>query len=431
MIETKYLIIGNSAGGIGAIEGIRKVDSKGTVILVSPEPYPAYSRPLVAEYLTGKCTFERMLYRPADFYDTYDIRTFLGDGLAKLHLEERTAELESGKRIGWEKLLLATGGSPIAPPLAGRERAGVFTFATLGDAEKISNYLNQATQAVVIGGGLIGMSVAESLTKRGIAITIIEMKDFILNTILNAEAAALAEDVIRKAGVNIITGHTAAEICGGRSGAVNGVILDDGRQIQSSMVVMAIGVRPRTDLVSGTDIKVNRGILVDSHMETSVPGIYACGDVAEAYDAVYGCNRLIPIWPNAYLGGRTGGLNMAGLITEYPGGTAMNSLNYFGLEIVTAGMVNPPDDTFEVLSQVNGENYRRLVLQDGIIVGMAFIGNIEKTGIVFSLIRDKVNVSEFKELLTEDDLNLAALPKYVWRSKLESPTNGAVSTVLV
>jgi len=320
---------------------------------------------------------------------------------------------------------------PDSPSACGQGESRGFTFATLGDAEKISKYLNQVTQAVVIGGGLIGMSVARSLTKRGIAVTIIEMKDFILSTILNAKAAALAEDVIRKAGVNIITGHTAAEICGGQSGAVNGVILDDGRQIQGSMVVMAIGVRPRTELVSGTDIKVNRGILVDSHMETSVPGIYAGGDVAEAYDSVYSCNRLIPIWPNAYSGGRTGGLNMAGLVTEYPAGTAMNSLNYFGLEIVTAGMVNPPDDTFEVLSRINGENYRRLVLQDGIIVGMVFIGNIEKAGIVFGLIRDKVNVSEFKELLIQDDLNLAALPRDVWRSKLDSPTNKAVSTVLV
>ena len=261
----------------------------------------------------------------------------------QLDIGERTVRLESGRKIGWEKLLLATGGQPIVPQIEGTSRKGVFIFITLDDAKAIDQYLSHRVQrAVVIGGGLIGVSVTEALVKRGIKVTIVEMKERILNTILDEEASALAEERLKQAGVEIITGHTVAAVSSYYlSGEVTGVTLDDGIPIPCELVIVAIGVQPRTELVAGTGIKVNRGIVVDRHMATSSANVYACGDVAEAYDFIYGENRLTPIWPNAYLGGRVAGFNMAGVPTEYPGGTAMNSLKYFGLAIVSAGMVRP------------------------------------------------------------------------------------------
>lgn len=422
-MRVKYLIIGNSAGGIGAAEAIREVDKTGSLLVISDEPYPAYSRPLISEYLAGGCPWERMLYRPADFYEMDNIQTFLSTRVEHLDIAEHTVELEDGRRIAWEKLLLATGGLPIVPQIEGIGRRGVFTFTTLGDAKAIDKFITGTSRAVVIGGGLIGVSITEALVKRGVRVTIVEMKERILNTMLDEETSALEELTLRRAGVNIVTGHTVVEINGDSSPAatVSSVTLDDGSQTPCNLVVVAIGVQPRTELISDTEIRTNRGLIVNHYMATSCPHVYACGDAAEAYDFIYNENRLTPIWPNAYLGGRVAGFNMAGVPTEYPGGTAMNSLKYFGVDIVSAGMVTPADDSYEVISQKNGNTSHKVLLKDGLVMGMVFAGNIEKSGIVFSLMRDKVNVEQFKPALVADDFSLASLPEEIWRERLAIP----------
>lgn len=421
-----YLIIGNSAGGIGAAEAIREVDAAGSITLVSDEPYLTYSRPLIAEYLAQRCPLERMNYRPADFYKSHNIQTILGKKAVKLLPVEHIVELDSGERIRWEKLLLATGGLPIVPPMKGRDKKGVFSFIKLDDAKAIDEYLPGKTRAVVIGGGLIGVSVAEALVKRGVEVTIIEMKERVLNVMLDETASALEEAALRQAGVTIVTGRTVAEING--ETAVTGVTLDNGQTIPGDVVVIAIGVRPRTDLVAGTDIKVNRGIVVDRRMATSVPGIYACGDAAEAHDFVWNDSRPTPILPNAYLGGRVAGFNMAGKATEYPGGTAMNSLKYFGLDVISAGLVNPPDKSFEILSSNENGAYRKLVLKEGRIVGMVLTGDIERAGIVFSLIKNKVDVSRFKQSLVAGNFGLAHLPRELWEPHFKAPETATTIT---
>jgi len=164
-------------------------------------------------------------------------------------------------------------------------------------------------------------------------------------------------------------------------------------------------------------------------MTTSNPDVYACGDVAEAYDFVYGENRLTPIWPNAYLGGRIAGLNMAGIKAEYPGGTAMNSIKYFGASIVSAGMVTPPDDSYEIVSNKHGDIYRKVVLKGGLIVGMVFAGDIEKSGIIYNLMKDRINVEDFKKVLVADDFGLASLPDEIWRARLAIPASLLASSV--
>lgn len=422
----KYLIIGNSAGGIGAAEAIREVDRQGTLAIVSDESYPAYSRPLISEYLAERCPLERMLFRPVDFYDKNNLRTFLSKKARRIDVDEHTIELETGERIRWQKLLLATGGLPIIPQIEGIETKGVFTFTTFDDAKAIDQFLDKAERAVVIGGGLIGVSVTEALVKRGIKVTIIEMEERILSTILDEEASTLEAEALRQNGVSLITGHTVAKINSTKK-TVSSITLDDGSRIPCNLVIVAIGVQPRTELVSNAGIAVNQGIVVDRYMATSCPGIYACGDVAEAYDFVYGENWLTPIWPNAFTGGRTAGFNMAGILTEYRGGTAMNSLKYFGLDIVTAGMMSPPDKSYEILSRRNGNTYRKVVLKDGLVVGMVFVGNIEKSGIVFSLMKDRVNVNDFKQALVADDFSLVSLPEETWRPRLQP--SGLVSPV--
>ncbi len=422
--KVKYLIIGNSAGGIGAAEAMREVDKAGSILIISDEPYPAYSRPLISEYLAEERPLGRMLFRPPDFYEENNIRTIFSEKVVQVSFNEHTVKLESSRTLTWRKVLLATGGLPIVPGIEGIGLKGVFTFNKFDDARAIDELLNQyrrKIRAVVIGGGLIGVSVTEALVKRGVQVTIVEMKERILNTILDEKASTLEEKALTQAGVEIITEHTVSKISSYLPDEATGVNLDDSRPIPCEMVIIAIGVRPRIELVSDSSIKTNRGVVVDRHMATSRPDVYACGDIAEAYDFVYGENRLTPIWPNAYMGGRIAGLNMAGIPTEYQGGTAMNSMKYFGVNIVSAGLVNPPDDSYEVVSKKHGDIYKKVVVKNGLIAGMVFAGDIEKSGIVYNLMKDRVNVDSFKEARVADDFGLASLPEQIWQAKLAIP----------
>ncbi len=417
-METKYLLIGNSAGGIGAAEAIREVDKKGTLTVVSEEAYPAYSRPLISKYLAGETTLEEMLFRRADFYEKNDILLLSSKKVTGLELEHRVAQLDDGEEIFWQKLLLAVGGKPIFPNIKGSDKRGVFTFTDLDDAKAVATFLSGIQRAIVIGGGLIGVSVTEALVKRRVHVTVVEMKDRILNTILDPEASLMVEKIMTQAGVRIITGHTTVELCGADN--VEEAILDDGEAIPCDLVLVAIGISPRLELARNARLEVNRGIVVDKHMATNYPDVYACGDVAEVYDFVYEENRVTPVWPNAYVGGRIAGYNMAGFPTEYPGGTAINSLSYFGIDITSAGMsVAPGDDGYEVLCTKRDDTYQKLILKHNRIVGMILAGIIEKSGIILSLMRDKVNVENFKQSLLADNFGLAFLPRALWEERLE------------
>jgi NAD(P)H-nitrite reductase large subunit len=304
--------------------------------------------------------------------------------------------------------------------MKGSDKRGVLTFTTLDDAKTVDRFLPNTRRAVVIGGGLIGISVTEALVKRGVDVIVVEMKKRILNTILDQHASLIAEEILKQAGVKIVTGHTVVEVNGRES--VEEATLDNGDTMPCDLLLVAIGVLPRSELALDAKLETNRGIAVDRHMATNHPNVYACGDVAEAYDFVYGENRLSPIWPNAYIGGRIAGYNMAGMPTKYSGGTAMNSLNYFGIDITSAGMPTAPnDDGYEVITKQERSTYRKVILKDNLIVGMILVENIEKSGIIFGLMRDRVNVESFKQSLLADNFGLAFFPRPLWQERLETP----------
>lgn len=426
-MHTRYLIIGNSAGGIGAIEAIRLVDKEGSIVIVSDEMYPVYSRPLISEHLAGERKLEGILYRSEDFYRQNQVQTVFGKRAVRLDLDLCEIELEDEKKVFYEKLLLATGGTPIVPPMEGLDKKGVFTFTTLDDAKGIAEKLsNGAKKAVVIGGGLIGISVTDALRKCGVEVTIVELMDRILGAVLDEEASQMAKETVEDAGVVFRTGHTVKKIIGkdDEDVIVGGVILDDGEYIKCDLVIVAIGVIPRIDLTKDTGINVNRGILVERHMATNIPNVYACGDVAESYDFIYKGDRIIPIWPNAYIGGRIAGYNMAGKEAEYPGGTAMNSLKYFGLYVSSAGMVNAMNDDCEVISHRDNGLYQKFVIRDDKLVGMVLVRDIERAGIFYGLMRDGVDVSGFKDSFISDKFGLVNLPEYILKQRLELPNLG-------
>ena len=422
--HARYVMVGNSAGAIGAIEAIRQVDTDGAIVVVSDEPYPAYSRPEISEYLAGRTTLERMLFRPPDFYERSGVEAILGVAASGLDVRERRLELADGSGITWDRLLLATGGRPTVPPIPGADREGIFTFTTLADAERIRAALLPGCRALVIGAGLIGLSLTHALVHLGVSVTMVELLDRPLANALDLKAARVVERKLREVGVELVFGQTVAEVLGRPENdrAVGGVRLQDGRQLPCDLLAIAIGVTPRADLATAAGLQVNRGIVVDRRMATSDPDVYACGDAAESFDFVHGAERVTPIWPNAYIGGRVAGFNMAGHETAHGGSTGMNALSYFGLAIVSAGLQEPGDEPgCEVLVSADGSAYRKVVLRGGRVAGLTFVSDIEKSGIVFGLMRDGVDVSDFKEALVAPDFGLASLPEALRRERLAVP----------
>ncbi|MBS7656375.1 MAG: FAD-dependent oxidoreductase [Candidatus Bathyarchaeia archaeon] len=411
----RYVIIGGSAGGIGACEAIREVDPVGEIILISEEPFPQYSRPMISEFLSGKASFEKMKYRGDVFWKENNVELKAGRKAVHLDLKERCVELDNGEKVKFDRLLIATGGKPIIPKTEGIDKRGVFTFTTISDAEKLLAVVKKNQRAVVIGGGLIGVSVAEALVERGVVVTIVELKDRILSLILDEVASRIIRDAMEDSGVTIITGQTVKSITGKYEDntAVEGVVLSNGEEIPCGLVIFAIGVIPRTELVLGTDIKTNRGIIVDRYMRTNVSDVYACGDVAEVYDFIFGENRVLPLWPTAHLGGRVAGYNMAGKKALFPGGTAMSALNYFRVPVISVGLVNPTNNNeYEVMIQHDSVRkiYRKVVLRHNVIVGFLLVNDIERAGTLFYLMHNFVDVKELGSQLISDDFSLASLP---------------------
>ncbi len=416
MQTTKYVIVGACAAGIGAVEAIREVDPEGEVTVISEEQCSHYSRPMISDFVSGNADLAKMKTRADEFWQKNNV-TLIPKKAISLDLFERTLTVEGGDKVSYGKLLLATGGKPFVPKMEGQDKEGVYTFTNISDAEQLAQRIDAGVKrAVVVGAGLIGISVTEALTKRGVKVTMVELQDKILSLLLDPKASTLVESAVRKAGVDIITGQSVVKITGKPSDedVVGGVVLTKGDQVACDIVVCAIGVIPRTDLVVGSAVKVNRGIVVNNQMQTSVPDVYASGDVAETYDFVLNQNRTLPLWPLAVLEGKIAGYNMAGRKADYTGGTNMSSLKYFGIPIVSIGLANPKHDpTLEILLKEDSARgvYKKLVLKDGILVGMTFLGDIERAGILFYLMKNKVNVTAFKQTLIADDFGLAALPE--------------------
>jgi NAD(P)H-nitrite reductase large subunit len=246
-------------------------------------------------------------------------------------------------------------------------------------------------------------------------VILVELQDKILSLLLDAKGSDIMENVIRKAGVTIVTGQSVQRIIGKLENdrTVGGVILTKGEQVPCDAVIVAIGVIPRTELVVGTDVKLNRGIIVDNFMQTNVPDVYASGDVAEAYDFIVNQNRLLPLWPLAVAEGKVAGYNMAGKKTEYAGGTNMSSLKYFGVPVVSIGITNPKDETaYEILVKYDPDRnlYKKIVLKDNVLVGLTFVNDVERAGPLFHLMKNRVNVKKFKNKIVSDEFGLAMLP---------------------
>jgi NAD(P)H-nitrite reductase large subunit len=414
----EYVIIGNSAAAIGAVEGIRKVDADNPITIIAAEPYHTYSRPLISYYLAGKVSEDKMYYRPRDYYEKYGVNFRGGVAASGIDVEQKKVILADGTEVSYDKLLIATGGKPFIPPMEGLNKEHIYTFQKWDDVKAIGQVARIGKKAVIIGAGLIGMKAAEALYYAGVDVTVVELANRVLSSILDEKAASIVQDVMEEHGIKFVLNTTVSRILGDK--AVTGVLLANGEELECDFLIVAIGVIPNTDPVKNTPVRVNRGILVDEKMATSVPDVYAAGDVTEGRDAILQVDRVIPILPNAYKQGEVAGQNMAGADVNFSGGFAMNAIGFFGFPMTTAGILAAQGPEYEevIVSHPRDRVYRKLVLKDDHIVGYIALKEINRIGMLTSLISDKITVKPFKDKLMKKDFGYIDWPDELRKERM-------------
>lgn len=404
---SKYVIIGNSAAAIGTIEGIRSVDTEGTIILISDEKHHTYSRPLISYYLLGKVEEKKMLYRDKDFYKKNGVETKLGVRAVKIG--KNSVTLENGEEVPFEKLMVATGSKPFVPPMEGYDTVkNSFTFMTLDSVKEIKKKLHKTSRVLIIGAGLIGLKAAEAVEGTVKELTVIDLADRILPSILDADAGKIMQKHIEEKGTKIILGTSVKKFKG------NTAELTNGEKLDFDILITAVGVRPNTELVKEAGGEVNRGIKTDDTQLTSLANVYAAGDCTESYDVTTGTEKILALLPNAYMQGEVAGKNMAGTEAHYTNAIPMNAIGFYGLHIITAGSYEGT-----AYCTQNGENYKKLFFRDNKLVGFILMGGeIKRAGIYTTMIKQQTDLAGVDMELLKEKPQLLMFGKDVRRQKL-------------
>ena len=375
----QYVIVGNGVASVGCIEGIRGVDTNSKITVISEENHPVYCRPLISYYLENKTDTEKMNYRSADFYEKQNCEVIYGKKAVKIDSSSKTVALDDGTEIPYTSLCVASGSSPFVPPFEGLDTVeNKFGFMTLDDTLALEKAVNKDSKVLIMGAGLIGLKCAEGLKNRVASITVCDLADRVLSSILDNDCAKIVQKHLENNGIQFMLSDTALEF------SKNSAKMKSGKTVDFDVLVLAVGVRANTSLLKDIGGEVNRGIIVNDKMETSVGNIYAAGDCTEGNDISFGGKRVLALLPNAVMQGYTAGVNMAGGNETFDKAIPMNSIGFFGLHVMTAG-------TYEgEMYEEKGENgIKRLFTKDGLLKGFIMIGENERAGIYTSLIREK------------------------------------------
>jgi NADPH-dependent 2,4-dienoyl-CoA reductase/sulfur reductase-like enzyme len=386
----KYVIIGNSAAALAATGSIRKYDHDGSMLLLNRETGPAYSRVALPYYVSGELTLEQLLIRQRADYATTDVELVENANVVRIDADGRQVELADGRRVGYEKLLIATGSVCAVPPIRGLETITPHYLWTLEDAKRMRTAAERARTAVVIGGGFIGMLIAEALRKLGIRLTIVEMAPQLLPQLLDAEGGALFLDAVKDEGVTVRL-KSVVEAVAKVEGQTE-VTLRGGETVAADMVAVAAGVRPDVSVVANGPCAINKGVLVNEHLETSCPGVYAAGDVAEVKDFLSADRTIHAIWPVAVDQGVVAGANMAGKRLAYPGSLGMNVVELFKLTLAEVGRFRESaTDDVKLLGGSGSALYRKVVVdREGRLAGAMYLGDpngVAEMGVLHGMIK--------------------------------------------
>lgn len=384
----QYVVIGNGVAAVGCIEGIRKEDAAGKIIVISKEPHPVYCRPLISYYLEGKTNLEKMAYRDKNFYERMECEVLYGKKAVQIDPSTKQIALNDDTVIPYDKLCIATGSSPFVPPFTGLESVEQkHSFMTIDDMLELEASINENSDVLIVGAGLIGLKCAEGLKDRVSSITICDLADRVLSSILDADCAAIMQKHLEQNGINFMLNDSAISF------DKNTAFMKSGKTVRFDVLVLAVGARANTSLIKGIGGEVNRGILISNKMETSIPDIYAAGDCTEGEDISFHDKRVLAILPNAYMQGNCAGINMAGGSSVFDKGIPMNSIGFFGLHAMTAGSYYTAEQGCELYEEKSEGTLKRLFTRGDYLTGFILIGATERAGIYTSLIRERIPLS--------------------------------------
>lgn len=393
----QFVIVGNGVAGITAGAAIRERSADAKISVYTDESHPYYPRPRLYNILSGEAQPADIYGFPTQWYTERKITVDLSKKAAGIETDKKELLLEDGHRIGYDKLLLANGAHSFVPPVKGVEKTGVFTLRSLRDALAIREYAEKTKNAVVVGGGLLGLEFAASLRRLGQRVDVIELLPRLLPMQLDQDGATLLQQIVESLGVNVTVGVKTEEIIGQQT--VSGVALSGGKQVSGDLVLFSAGVRSNTDLASQAGIKTNRGVLVDDCLRTSATDVCAAGDVAEFKGRVYG------IIPAALDQAKIAVLNMfekEGHV--YQGTIPSNTLKIVGIDLASMGLVNPEGSEFEEVRKLKKEEriYKKIVVQQGIIVGAIILGETRSVAPLKRLMDQKIDITRYKGSILED-----------------------------
>jgi len=389
------LIIGNGIAGNSAAFAIREVSKEIAITVLSEETPPLYSACVLPNYLAGDIDRDKVFLMTQQHYSQRNVDIILGQKVTEIDVRGNNVLLDT-HIIHFDKLIIATGGEVVIPPIEGLHKRGILKLKSLTDADEIADFPKR--RAVIIGSGFIGLETAIALRKRGWEVAIIESLSWILPRVFDEKPSQLLRRIVEDHGIRVFVGEKVKRIRGDVK--VEGVVTDR-REVECNMVIIATGMRPRTELARQAGLKVGElgGIWVDKQMMTSAENIYACGDCVEAKDAIFGTPTLSLLWHNAKEQGIVAGLNCAGMRRGYPGSQDISGIDIFGTFAVSVGrtMSSLKDDNIEIIERGYQRDYRRLLIADGRLVGVQAIGRNKYVGILLGVIRRGSDIHRTKE----------------------------------
>lgn len=389
----KYVIIGASAAGLAAAESIRKTDKAGEITILTKESYLPYSRPSISYYLKGVVGEKDMYLRKASFYKEKSINIVTDCNVTKINTEKKVVKA-GRKEYAYDKLCIATGSKPFVPPMKNVEgNTNALTFLDLASTKKVKKLANPTTKAVVIGAGLIGMKAAEGLSKVCASVDVVELSPRVLPSILDEKSAKSVKAFLEENKIHFHLENTVTE-AKTKNGKITDVILKSGEILPCDLLILAVGVRPETELAEKAGLEVNRGIIIDSEtMQTSNADIYAAGDCTVSVDMLDGSKKIIALWPNAVNQGIIAGNQMAGGELTADGAYSVNAIDFYGLRICTCGLINAKGEQYRDKIKTAGNSYKRLVFEGNRLVGFVLINSSENAGIYTNLIANKTDLT--------------------------------------
>ncbi|MCB2297666.1 NAD(P)/FAD-dependent oxidoreductase [Clostridium tagluense] len=384
----KYVIIGASAAGINSAKTLRGLDKDAEITLISKDT-KVYSRCMLHYVISGSKTEEDICFTEDDFFNKYKINWISGKKVIGINIYNKFLTTDDERIVTFDKLLIASGADSFIPPIKNLRGANnVYALRHMEDVVNIKRVAKINTSAVIIGAGLVGIDAAIGLIEKGVKVNIVEMAPGILPIQLDIKTAKVYENELIKNGVKVFTSVSVEEIIIDENKDVKAVKLGDGREINCDFIICAAGVRPNVDFLKDDRIKIEKGIVIDSRCKTSVEDIYAAGDVC----------GVSPIWPMAVKQGIVAAYNMTGNLKELDDYFSFkNSMNFFGIQTVSLGVLEAPDNTYEVETRVYKDIYKKIIHKDGVIYGAILQGDISYCGILTQLIKNKIDVSKINK----------------------------------